>query len=381
MTGSGKTLSFLLPILEILKKRKEPFRKCEIGALVVSPTRELAKQIGEALNPFLEKLPYKKLVCTGGLGDSSQDVQRFKQEGGNIIIGTPGRLEDLLLKYPDTFVTKTIEVLVLDEADRLLDMGFEKSLNFIISKLPKQRRTGLFSATMTNAVGELIRTGLRNPVKLTVKVESLSNEEQRIPETLSIFYTLCSYDEKLGIFLDLLLTKHKSKTMVYFGTCACVDFYAKALARLPQLAKAPFKLIGLHGKMEHKRRDNVFREFVQAKSAVLFCTDLAARGLDFPDIDLVIQFDAPQDPAQFVHRCGRTARSGREGIAIVLLDPKEEAYVDFLEGRKVPLQELGQLESRIVAQVLHSGLITVNSEDRELYEKVHYFFISGSASF
>jgi len=381
VTGSGKTIAFLCPILEILAKRKQAWRTGEIGAVVVSPTRELAKQIGEALDPFLARFGLRKAVFTGGLGDSAADAARFKAEGGNIVIATPGRLDDLLIKYPDLLTTKSVEVLVLDEADRLLDMGFERPLNNIISKMPKQRRTGLFSATMTNAVNELIRTGLRNPVKVTVKVESVGGVqgEQKIPDTLKIFYQVSPYEERLAFLLNYLEAIHKIKTIVYFGTCACVDYFAKAVTNLTgQQKSSKLRIVALHGKMEHKRRSNVYREFVESPSAVLFCTDLAARGLDFPDIDLVVQFDAPQDPASFVHRCGRTARSGREGAALVLLDPKEESYIDFLAGRLIPIKPFTPLteDPKFVPAVLLESLIAINSSDREMYEKSLRAFVS-----
>jgi ATP-dependent RNA helicase DDX55/SPB4 len=259
-------------------------------------------------------------------------------------------------------------------------MGFERPLTSIIARMPKQRRTGLFSATMTSAVNELIRTGLRNPMKVSVKVESTSQDgEQKIPDTLTIYYQLSAYEERLAFLINFLEARHGSKTIVYFGTCACVDYFAKALST-PRLAwqQKRLKVVALHGKMEHKRRSNVFREFVESPSAVLFCTDLAARGLDFPDIDLVLQFDAPQDPASFVHRCGRTARSGREGTALVLLDPKEEAYIDFMASRMIPIRALPPLagpEAVSPAAVL-SSLIHVNSADRELYEKSLRAFVS-----
>lgn len=379
VTGSGKTLAFLLPILEILKRRKQAWRVSEIGALVISPTRELAKQIGEALEPFLASFGLCKAVFTGGSGDVASDASRFQSEGGNIVIGTPGRLEDLLAKYPDLLLLKGLEVLVLDEADRLLDMGFERQLNSIIARLPKQRRTGLFSATMTNAVNELIRTGLRNPVKVTVKVESTaSSGEQKIPESLTIHYHVAGHEDRLAFLLNYLDSTHRTKTIVYFGTCACVDYYAKAVSRLPSRKGNKTAIIALHGKMEPRRRANVFKEFVESPSAVLLCTDLAARGLDFPDIELVVQFDAPQDPASFVHRCGRTARSGREGTALLMLAPKEEAYIDFLRGRMIPITALDEKHQSktFTTATLHTELIKVNSEDREMYEKSLRAFVS-----
>jgi ATP-dependent RNA helicase DDX55/SPB4 len=381
VTGSGKTLAFLIPILEILRRKngKGAVKIHEIQALILSPTRELAKQIGEALDPFLEAFQLKKFVSVGG-SDPSQDVGRFKTDGGNIVIGTPGRIEDLCQKHPEVIAMKGLEVLVLDEADRLLDMGFEKSVNSIISKLPKQRRTGLFSATMTNAVNELIRAGLRNPVRVTVKVESKINQsEQKIPDSLKIYYHTTSYEDRLAFLIDYLsghASKKAGKAIVYFGTCACVDYFAKACKELCRILKRKLNILALHGRMEHKRRENVYKEFSATDGAVLFCTDLAARGLDFPDIELVIQFDAPQDPASFVHRCGRTARVGRDGTALLLLDPKEEAFIDFLHGKMVPIEKLDFDGHSLTPPQILSALIKVNSEDRELYEKSLRAFVS-----
>lgn len=374
-------MAFLIPILEILRRKngKSQVKIHEIQALVLSPTRELAKQIGEALEPFLEGAQLKKFVSVGG-SDPMEDVARFKTDGGNIVIGTPGRIEDLCHKFPDVMAMKGLEVLVLDEADRLLDMGFERSVNNIISKLPKQRRTGLFSATMTNAVNELIRAGLRNPVRVTVKVESkVSQNEQKIPDSLKIYYHTNKYEDRLAFLIDYLsnhASRKAGKAIVYFGTCACVDYFAKACKEVCRILKRPLNIVALHGRMEHKKRESVYKEFSTVDKSVLFCTDLAARGLDFPDIELVVQFDAPQDPASFVHRCGRTARVGREGTALLLLDPKEEAFIDFLQGKMVPVEKLPVEALSLNAEMVLPALIKANSEDRELYEKSLRAFVS-----
>ena len=198
VTGSGKTLAFIIPVLEILLKRYaqgEVWGKHAIGAIILSPTRELAKQIFDVTSTFMNTIHahlnegsesndsspvLSQMLFIGGT-DVKEDIQAFQKNGAQILIGTPGRLEDLL-KKTQIFKTKELEVLVLDEADRLLDMGFEQSLNAIMKLLPRQRRTGLFSATMNDALNELVRAGLRNPVKVVVKVESLtSRDEQRTP--------------------------------------------------------------------------------------------------------------------------------------------------------------------------------------------------------
>jgi ATP-dependent RNA helicase DDX55/SPB4 len=264
------------------------------------------------------------------------------------LIGTPGRLDELLLKG-SLVNTKELEVLVMDEADRLLDMGFSKQLSSIIAQLPKQRRTGLFSATMTDAISELVRAGLRNPVRIVVKVEDLLNKGavQRTPATLDIDYLVCDADQKILQVVRLLETELADtsengarKFIVYFATCAMVDYFYKILSRLSSLK--PYSFHSLHGQMDTKRRSATYTSFTElspAIPAVLLCTDVASRGLDISDLDYVIQMDPPQDPKAFSHRCGRAGRAGRKGKAtVILVRGREEVYVDLLKLRKIPLE-------------------------------------------
>ncbi|CAG8671035.1 7612_t:CDS:2 [Cetraspora pellucida] len=228
VTGSGKTLAFVIPIIEKLVRLKKRFAKNEIGALVITPTRELAQQISSVFSIFLKDsvilLP-KHALITGGTSTLQDDIRYIKEFGPDILIGTPGRLEDLLVgrgSAKNYVNTKELEMLVLDEADRLFDMGFSQSLNNIIAHLPKQRRTGLFSATMTDGLAEVVRAGLRNPVRVMVKVEDLvSKDVQRIPATLQIGYILCEPHQKLSQVLRLLTRETIAKKyMVYFATFA-----------------------------------------------------------------------------------------------------------------------------------------------------------------
>jgi len=242
-----------------------------------------------------------------------------------------------------------------------------------MKRLPKQRRTGLFSATMTDAVAELVRAGLRNPVRVVVKVENMIDKsEQRIPETLDIFYSLCPVKHRLFALSEYLANNRDQKTIVYFSTCACVDYYFKLL----QGIKSDLNLFHLHGKMEHKKRTLIYSQFTSSKRGILFCTDLAARGLDFNDIDLVIQFDAPQDPATFAHRCGRTARIGRSGMAILFLDSKEESYIDLLNGRKIPVKPIHPLLPIPSSTNFLDSIRQANTLNRELFEKSIRAFVS-----
>lgn len=346
VTGSGKTLAFLLPLLQILEKTPVLMKDHRrIGAVVMTPTRELAVQIYETLQGLLSKNgnELKPLLLIGGVTATLEDdYEKYRKEGGNVIVATPGRLEEFLKRYNGEVgpaLKDAFELLILDEADRLLDLGFESSIRNILQQLPKQRRTGLFSATMTEAIGDLIRTGLRNPVRVTVKVENSDNSESRVPTTLAIHYKLVDlFEEKMNLFNNLIKRSdpdhpmHGKKIIVYFATCACVDYYMSIFGGE--------KIFALHGKMPHNKRTAVYRGFLDSTGgSVLFCTDLAARGLDFPDIDWVIQFDPPQDPKSFLHRCGRTARSGRSGNALVFLLKKEDAYIEMMSNRSVPMTE------------------------------------------
>ncbi|KAJ6546938.1 P-loop containing nucleoside triphosphate hydrolase protein [Mycena capillaripes] len=378
VTGSGKTLAFVIPILERLIRRERKLRKHELGALIISPTRELATQIHSIFSLFLSaqprpppadlsdppdpEYPEPLLLISSNKSSPAQDVQRFTTSGADIIIGTPGRVEEFLLGKGKNIVSvKELEVLVLDEADRLLDLGFQTAVTRIITHLPKQRRTGLFSATMTDAdaLSELVRVGLRNPARIVVKVQAKklkpagaagaavqeTVEERRIPANLKIHYVVCHASEKLVQLTRIIsseVTEHKSsRFIVYFATGACVDYFYRILQDLmpPETA-----LFSLHGHLPPSARTRTLAAFSDAPAtcaspSVLLATDVAARGLDLPQVDIIIQFDPPSDPKAFSHRCGRTARAGRSGRAWVLLVGRETSYVDFLAIRKIPMSE------------------------------------------
>ncbi|EKX42052.1 hypothetical protein GUITHDRAFT_141524 [Guillardia theta CCMP2712] len=195
-TGSGKTAAFLIPAFELLLRLEEKLKMHEVGALVIAPTRELAMQILSVAKLMSACVPEISVAILTGGSDNDETLRVFLEEGGNIVIGTPGRLQHTLTKVTQ-FNVKKLELLILDEADRLLDMGFQAALNSILEKLPKLRRTGLFSATMNNEVAALARAGLRNPRQITVTVHGKANKQQSTPVTLSNLYTVCSESEKL----------------------------------------------------------------------------------------------------------------------------------------------------------------------------------------
>lgn len=355
VTGSGKTLAFLIPIVEMILRNPTVLKKRQVGALILSPTRELALQTHAVAKELLEyvSLPPPLLLVGGGSSyrPVSDDLRNFSKMGSDVVIGTPGRTEDILTRY-DVMDVSELECLVLDEADVLLDMGFDQTLNVILNQLPKMRRTGLFSATGTGGGGAgsrgmkelMTRAGMRNPVWVNVAIASSSSTKQNeqksqaTPSSLSNYYVVTPMDEKLSRLVAFLSSHEDEKIICFFVTCACVEFYGGALQKLLPGIEL------LHGKMVQKRREKAMERFRNSESKVLLCTDVAARGLDVTDVNWVVQFDAPQDPASFVHRVGRSARAGKMGSSLLFISEKEESYIDLLRNRKVPLAPLPDTE-------------------------------------
>ncbi|KAK0154357.1 ATP-dependent RNA helicase DDX55 [Merluccius polli] len=395
VTGSGKTLAFVIPIIEILLRREDKLKKMQVwvclyayivkgekkilvmfvrsdtyrytyvcflkvGALVITPTRELALQISEVMEGFLLKFPqFKQILLIGG-SNPIEDVEKFKEYGGNIVIATPGRLEDMFRRKADgldlSILIKTLDVLVLDEADRLLDMGF--------------RRTGLFSATQTQELEKLVRAGLRNPVRITVKEKGVAaTATQKTPARLCNYYTICRIEEKFNNMVAFLRQHKHEKQLVFFSTCASVEYYGRALESLVKNVT----IHCIHGKMKNKR-NKIFAEFRALKSGILVCTDVMARGIDIPDVNWVLQYDPPSNASAFVHRCGRTARIGNQGSALVFLLPMEESYVTFLSiNQKCPLERMGPV--RDVVDVLPK-VKAMALADRAMYDRGMRAYVS-----
>jgi len=351
---------------------------------VISPTRELARQTYEVACTLCRfcSLPAPLLLVGGGKGyrPVQADLTTFASLRSDIVIGTPGRIEDVLSRYDD-IETNEMECLVLDEADVLLDMGFEVTLTHILGRLPRMRRTGLFSATGGKGGGSgalkrlMARAGLRNPVVVDVAIASsveqkdidsddntkLTAQEQATPTSLTNYYIVTPMKEKMSRLVAFLKQHQDQKVVVFFLTCASVEFYGLALQYILADSSNPgggtaeegCGIELLHGKLAPKRREKAmerFRDGMNSNSpthdtnrrrgGILLCTDVAARGLDVPDIEWTVQFDAPMDPAQYIHRVGRSARAGRIGESLIFLTPKEESFIDFLRARKVPIAEV-----------------------------------------
>jgi ATP-dependent RNA helicase DDX55/SPB4 len=402
VTGSGKTLAFLIPVIEKLLRLQEPLKKHHVGAIIVSPTRELATQIhsvllsllgfhgpsAAALNPPSEdtaKYPTSILrivpqLLLGGSTTPAQDLSGFLKNSPNLLISTPGRLLELLSSPHVHCPQSSFEVLVLDEADRLLDLGFKDDLQKILARLPKQRRTGLFSVSVSEAVGEIVRVGLRNPVKIAVKVKGVGGDDKRTPASLQMSYLLTLPSHKFPALLSLLsqLEPTPQKSIIYLSTCAAVEYFQHVLsAILPN----QFSLVPLHGKHPPNVRQKNFARFVSAVSTtILLTTDVAARGLDIPQVDLVVQVDPPSDPKVFLHRCGRAGRAGHKGLSVILLQPgREEDYIPFLEIRRTPITLLKRPHITITdedARAVTSRLREVVLADRALHDKGQRAFVS-----
>ncbi|CAA0822464.1 DEAD-box ATP-dependent RNA helicase 18, partial [Striga hermonthica] len=266
-----------------------------VMGMIISPTRELASQIFKVAEPFISTLSKVRPILLVGGAEVKAGMVKIEKEGANLLIGTPGRLNDIMERF-EALDFRSLEILILDEADRLLDMGFQKQINAIISRLPKQRRTGLFSATQTEAVEELSKAGLRNPVRVEVRAESkrlkhVTSSEliapSKTPSQLRIEYLECEADKKPLQLIDLLTRNRAQKIIIYFMTCACVDYWGAVLPLLPALKG--FSLISLHGQMKQKVREKALALFTSLSSGVLLCTDVAARGLDIPGVDCVLQ--------------------------------------------------------------------------------------------
>ncbi|KAI1472064.1 ATP-dependent rRNA helicase spb4 [Daldinia caldariorum] len=411
VTGSGKTLSFLLPLVHRILRLDEPTKRHHVAAIIVAPTKELAGQIHGTLSSLLafhpessvllphlngeEKRPetsspviVPQLLSGGNTTTPAQDLSFFLRASPNVLISTPGRLVELLSSPHVHCPQSSFELLILDEADRLLDLGFKADLQKILSRLPKQRRTGLFSASVSEAVGEIIRVGLRNPVKVAVKVKSLKTggiiEERRTPASLQMSYLTTPASHKLPSLVQLLekLDPRPQKSIVFLSTCAAVDYFTHVL---PALLPEGFDLVSLHGKYEAKVREKNFAKFLNAiQPSILLTTDVAARGLDFPQVDLVVQIDPPSDPKSFLHRCGRAGRAGRRGLSVIFLQPTEMDYVPFLEVRKTPITPLEYppiSTSDADADTTTSRIRETVRRDRALHDKAQKAFVSWVRSY
>ena len=339
-TGSGKTLSFLIPVVE--KLIFERWSDMDgLGALIITPTRELAVQIYEVL---LKIGKFTQLSAGLVIGGKDYNFEKDRIGRVNILIGTPGRL----LQHMDesaTLQTNNLQMLVLDEADRILDMGFKKTIDAILGQLPASRQSLLFSATQTKSVGDLARLSMIDPKYINANLANggKGGEELSLPESLEQSYVVCPLNEKLGLLWSFIKSHLQSKILVFVSSSKQVHFIYEIFRKL----QPGIPLMKLHGRQKQKARLETSMKFTQSKNCCLFATDVVARGLDFPAIDWVIQLDCPEDVSTYVHRVGRCARFGRAGKSMLMLLPsEEEGFAAQLAAKKVSVKKLNIKSSK-----------------------------------
>jgi ATP-dependent RNA helicase RhlE len=326
-TGTGKTAAFAIPILQNISGREKlEENPGHIKALILAPTRELAIQIGESFTGYGKYMDIKNLVIFGGV---SQDPQtRALKKGVDILVATPGRLLDLInQKFIDL---KNVEYFVLDEADRMLDMGMINDVKKIIAKLPKTRQNMLFSATMPKEVLTLTNSILKDPV--SVEVTPVSSTVDTI--TQGVYLVNRKYKKQL--LIDLLKDKAISSVLVFSRT----KHGANIITR--DLNKAGIEALAIHGNKSQNARQLALNSFKEGKIRVLVATDIAARGIDVDELSHVINFDLPEVPETYVHRIGRTGRAGQLGTALSFCDAEDKEYLKGIEKlicKKIPVIE------------------------------------------
>lgn len=306
-TGTGKTAAFGLPLVsKLLATGKKPAPKTVRG-LILAPTRELAKQISDNLSNFVENTPLKIGLVVGGASINPQ-IKRLAR-GTDILVATPGRLIDLLDRRALTLEATTF--LVLDEADQMLDLGFIHSLRKIASLLPPERQTMLFSATMPKQMNELSASYLQNPVR--VEVSPPGKAADKISQSIHFI----AKSEKPALLIELIDQHRDQLALVFSRTKHGAEKLKKTLE------KAGFAADSVHGNKSQGQRDRALRSFKSGQTKILVATDVAARGLDIPDVRFVYNFDLPNVPENYVHRIGRTARAGASGAAVAFCAPDE----------------------------------------------------------
>ena len=327
-TGSGKTLAFLIPVLENLY-RKRWAELDGLGALILSPTRELAIQIFEVLRKIGRYHTFSAGLVIGG---KSLQEERERLGRMNILVCTPGRI----LQHMDQtamFEIGNLRILVLDEADRIMDMGFQGTVDAIVEHLPKQRQTLLFSATQTRKVSDLARLSLKDPEYVSAH-ETASNAT---PSTLEQHFIVTPLPEKVNTLWSFIKANLKSKILVFLSSGKQVRFMYESFRHL----QPGIPLLHLHGRQKQTARLDITSKFSATKNSCLFATDLVARGLDFPAVDWVVQLDCPEDADTYIHRVGRTARYERHGRAVLFLEPSEEdGMLRRLAQKKVPIERI-----------------------------------------
>ena len=348
-TGTGKTAAFAIPILQILARNKDIVRDArQIRALILAPTRELAIQIGESFEAYGRYLSLQTTVIYGGVSQGNQTAAL--RRGVDILVATPGRLLDLIgQRYVNIH---HVEMFVLDEADRMLDMGMVHDVKRIISQLPTKRQNLLFSATMPQGVSELINSILTDPV--IIEVEATSSTVESIKQ--AVYYV--DGVDKVDLLIHLLKNKEIVSALVFTRTKRRADKVTRALEKEGLKSKA------IHGDKSQNARQAALTSFKNREIRVLVATDVAARGIDVDELSHVINFDLPNIPETYVHRIGRTGRAGFGGVAISFCDNEEREFladiekliakkIEIIKDHPYPLMNVVLEQNRALASITH----------------------------
>ncbi|CAA7403989.1 unnamed protein product [Spirodela intermedia] len=337
-TGSGKTLAFLVPAIELLYRISFSPRN-GTGVIVICPTRELAIQTHAVAVDLLKYHTQTVGYVIGGNARRGEAERLVK--GVNLLVATPGRLLDHL-QSTRGFIFKNLKCLIIDEADRILEENFEDDMKQIIKLLPKERQTALFSATQTQKVADLVRLSFQT------KPDYVGVDDGRAKVTnegLQQGYCVVSSAKRFILLYSFLKRNMSKKVMVFFSSCNSVKYHADLLRFIK------VDCCDIHGKQKQQKRTTTFFDFCKAEKGILLCTDVAARGLDIHAVDWIVQYDPPDEPKEYIHRVGRTARGeGGRGHALLFLIPEEMQFLSYLKAAKVPVKEY-EFEEKKLANV------------------------------
>jgi superfamily II DNA/RNA helicase len=332
-TGTGKTAAFILPLLHNLQS--EPHAEHAVNAIIMAPTRELAQQIDQQMEGFSYFSPFSSVAVYGGNDAQAWDVQRRGlQKGADVVIATPGRLLSHINLYEIDF--SQVKYFILDEADRMLDMGFFEDIMQVVNRLPKDRQTIMFSATMPPKIRQLAKTILNNPAEVKIAIS-------RPPESIMQTAYICHEFQKPNIVKHLFSSEEPNKVILFSGSKLKVKEITKTLRHMG------LKVDEMHSDLDQSQREKVMHEFKNSRVNILVATDIVSRGIDIDDISLVINYDVPHDAEDYVHRIGRTARASAKGMSITFVSEEEQykfkQIEQFLEKDiyKIPMpEELGE---------------------------------------
>ncbi|MED6195381.1 DEAD-box ATP-dependent RNA helicase 51 [Stylosanthes scabra] len=359
-TGSGKTLAFLIPAVELLYNAEFKPRN-GTAVIVICPTRELAIQTHAVARELLKYHSQSLGLVIGGSG-RKREAERIIS-GVNLLVATPGRLLDHL-QNTKGFIYKNLKCLIIDEADRILEANFEEEMKQIINILPKTRQTALFSATQTKKVKDLACLSFQtSPSNIDVD----DGRRKVTNEGLQQGYVVVPCAKRFVVLYSFLRRHQSKKVMVFFSSCNSVKFHADLLKC------AGLDCLNIHGKQKQHARTTTFFDFCKAEKGILLCTDVAARGLDIPDVDWIVQYDPPDEPKEYIHRVGRTARGeGAKGNALLFLIEEELQFLRYLKAAKIPMKEyvfehkkLANIQSQLEKMV--GGIYHLNVMAKDAY--------------